>query len=209
MKKSTLLAGLWVLALGSTAQVNDRGTVHLAIGIAGGGHATRYQQTILGVVRTTNDGAATAAIPIEVGYGLGNRFSLGLLLEPGVYLDSTETESNALTTFAIQPRFHLINGDRFTWMISAQLGSTRLKYDVDEPGNVSRAIYRGGYFGLSSGVGFYFTDHLGLALQLRYMATSMPLREWSVNGTSLDPDLIDAELSTSGVALQASLAFKF
>jgi hypothetical protein len=120
-----------------------------------------------------------------------------------------ETETNTLGMFAIQPRFYLVNGDRFTWMASLQLGSTRLKYGVNEPGNVSSAIYRGSYFGLSSGVGFYFTDHIGLQLHLRYAATSMPLREWTFNGTSLDPDLIHAKLSTSGVALQASLAFKF
>ncbi|MBL7952321.1 MAG: outer membrane beta-barrel protein [Flavobacteriales bacterium] len=191
------------------AQVNEKGAVHLAAGIAVGGHATRYEQSFLGVVQTTNDGAATTTLPIEFGYGLGGRFSLGLLLEPGLYLDSVESESNTLTTFAIQPRFYLVNGDRFTWMASMQLGSTRLKYDVSEPGNVSSAVYRGAHFGLSSGVGFYFTDRIGLNVQLRYMATTMPLRDWSWNGTSLDPDLIDAKLSTSGLAVQASLAFKF
>lgn len=197
------------IASASMAQVNEKGTIHLSAGVAAGGHTTRYEQSVLGFVQKSDDGAATMTFPIEASYGLGGRFSLGLLLEPGVYLDSTETESNALAVFALQPRFYLINGDRFTWMASVQLGSARLKYDVDEPGNVSRAVYRGNYFGLSSGVGFYFSDRIGLNLHVRYMATAMPLRDWSLNGTGLDPDLLDAKLSTSGVALQASLAFKF
>lgn len=190
------------------AQVNEKGTIHLAAGFAAGGHTTRYEQSFLGVVRTNTDGAATTTFPIEIGYGFGGRFSLGLLMEPGLYLDSVENESNTLGTFALQPRFYLVNSDRFAWMASIQVGSTRLKYDVSEPGNVTSAVYRGGYFGLSSGVGFYFGDHVGLNLHLRYMATSMPLRAWELNGLALDPDLIDAKLSTGGVAVQASLAFK-
>lgn len=207
--RSLQLATAFLIVTGAVAQVNEKGAIHLSIGISAGGHATHYEQSILGFVQKNDDGAATATFPIEASYGLGGRFSVGLLLEPGVYLDSTETESNALAMVAIQPRFYLINKDRFLWMASVQLGSARLKYDVDEPGNVSRAIYRGSYFGLSSGVGFYFTDHIGINLQLRYLAAAMPLREWSINGTDLDPDLIDAKLSTSGVAVQASLAFKF
>lgn len=195
--------------LSATAQVNEKGAIHLSAGLALGGHATHYEQTILGFVQTTDDGAATTTFPIEFGYGLGGRFSLGLLLEPGAYLDSTASESNALVCLALQPRFYLVNGERFTWMASAQIGSARLKYDVDQPGQVSNALYQGGLFGFSSGVGFYFTDHIGLNLQVRYMATTMPLKEWSLNGFSLDPDLLDAKLSTQGVALQASLAFKF
>lgn len=194
---------------GLVAQVNDKGTFHVSIGIAAGGHGTTYETTILGVVTTENDGAATVTYPIEVSYGLGKRFSLGLYLEPGVYLDSSATESNGLATFGIQPRFYIINNDRFAWMASMQLGSSTLRYDVEEPGNVSEAIYRGTNLSLSTGVGFYFSDLIGLNLQMRYIGTTMPLRKWTVNGTGLDPDLIDATLTTRGVALQASLAFKF
>lgn len=204
-----LLLIILLLVPPALGQVNQKGDVHLSIGLAAGGHATRYETTFLGFVQVNNDGAATSTIPIEVGYGLGGRFSLGLLIEPGLYLDSTETESNALRLFALQPRFYLVNGERFAWMASLQLGGTGLTYDVDQPGNNSRAIYRGGFVGVSTGIGMYFTDNIGLNLHLRYMSTSMPLREWEVNGVELDPDLINARLSTSGIALQASLAFKF
>ena len=192
-----------------TAQVNDKGTFHVSIGAAAGGHATTYETTVLGVVNTENDGAATVTYPIELGYGLGERFSLGLYIEPGVYLDSSASESNGLALVGIQPRFYIVNGNRFAWMASLQLGVSALRYDVDEPGNRTEAKYSGTNLGLSTGVGFYFTDNIGLNLQLRYVGTTMPLRSWSVNGVDFDPDLIDATLTTRGAAVQASLAFKF
>lgn len=191
------------------AQVNDKGTFHASIGIAAGGHATTYETTILGFVNTENDGAATVTYPIELGYGLGKRFSLGLYIEPGVYLDSSASESNGLVLIGIQPRFYIVNGNRFAWMASLQLGAAALRYDVDELGSKTEAKYRGTNLGLSTGVGFYFTDNIGLNLQVRYVGTAMPLRSWSLNGVDFDPDLIDAKLSTRGAAVQASLAFKF
>lgn len=191
------------------AQINDKGTFHASIGVAAGGHATHYEQTVLGTIRSNDDGAATVTYPIEFSYGLGRRFSLGLYVEPGVYLDSSASESNGLAMIGIQPRFYIINNDRFAWMASMQLGSSALRHDVDEPGNVSEAIYRGTTLGLSTGVGFYFSDLVGLNLQVRYIGTTMPLRELTLNGTEFDPDLIDATLTTRGVAFQASLAFKF
>lgn len=212
MIKRIAITSVTLLALGTAdlvAQVNDKGTFHASVGIAAGGHVTTYETSLLGVVNSENDGAATVTYPIELGYGLGERFSLGLYIEPGVYLDSSASESNGLTLVGIQPRFYIVNGDRFAWMASLHLGVSALRYDVDEPGNRTEAKYSGANLGLSTGVGYYFSDHIGLNLQLRYVGTTMPLRSWSVNGVDFDPDLIDAKLTTRGVALQASLAFKF
>ena len=182
---ATFLLGF--TATRSVAQVNDKGTFHASIGVAAGAHATEYEQSIVGVVRRDQDGAATVTYPIELGYGSGKRFSLGLCLEPGVYLDSSASGSNGLVSIGIQPRFYIINADRFAWMASVHLGSSALRYDVKEPGNVSDARYRGANFGISTGVGFYFGEHFGLNILARYIGTRMPLREWTVNGTELDP----------------------
>jgi len=212
MDQRTRIATFTLLAFSlssAVAQVNDKGTFHASLGIAAGGHATTYETKILGLVQTEDDGAVTVTYPIELGYGLGKRFSLGLYIEPGVYLDSSASESNGLVLLGIQPRFYLVNSNRFAWMASLQLGTSALRYDVDEPGNSTKAKYSGTNVGLSTGVGFYFTDHIGLNLHLRYVGTVMPLRSWSLNGVALDPDLIDAKLTTRGAAVQASLAFKF
>lgn len=191
------------------AQVNEKGDLHLSLGLVAGVHATEYRTSFLGFSDVQNDAAVTSTIPIEAGYSLGGRFSLGILIEPGLYLDSTETESNALRIYAVQPRFFLVNGRRVAWLASAQFGTAILTYDVDVPGNVSRTIYRGGFWGLSTGMGAYFSDHIGLNLQLRYMATTMPARDAEINGQPFDLSVFNAELRTSGLALQASLAFTF
>jgi len=102
--------------------------------------------------------------PIQLGYGLAKWFSLGLLFEPGNYLDPNAVRANGVVTLALEPRFYLVNKDRFAWMASLQLGGSTLR--IDEQGlTKDQAVYRGRSFGLSTGVGFYFSDHIGLQLQ--------------------------------------------
>jgi hypothetical protein len=208
MKRILASIGLCLCHLLGSAQVNDKGTFHAAVGIAGGAHATTYEQHFL-ITTTTEDGAATVTYPIELGFGLARVFSLGLLLEPGTYLDSLATESNRLLTLAIQPRFYLVNHDRFAWMASLQLGTSALRYQVEEGAIRYSSNYRGGHFGLSTGLGMYFGERVGIDLHLRYMATSMDIKDHEVNGQQVDLALWSANLSTRGVAVQASLAFKF
>ncbi|MEO8588344.1 MAG: hypothetical protein ABI432_03160 [Flavobacteriales bacterium] len=202
-----------VLSTSACAQYNTKGTVHVALGIAGGAHTTEYETTthILGiaVTDTEEDGAATFTVPIEGSYAFANAFSLGLYFEPGSYLDSSATESNALMLLGIQPRFYLVNSEHFAWMASLQLGMSALRIDRSELGAESSARYAGGNFGISTGVGFLFSDHFGIQVQARYMATNMPLKEYEVNGASIALDDFDAVLRTRGVAMQASATFKF
>ncbi|MCB0769090.1 MAG: hypothetical protein KDC00_01645 [Flavobacteriales bacterium] len=194
------------------AQYNDKGTVHLAVGPSFGIHSTRYEQRIVisgaEFPETTNDGAATITYPIQVGYGFSRLFSLGLLIEPGSYLDSNATRSNSLIIYGVEPRFHVVNKDRFAWMVGGQFGGSSLT--IQEQGqNVSEAKYSGSLFGLDTGVAFLFTEHFGLQIHLRYLATRMPLKDFSLSGSSIVLSNFEAELNTSGVALQTSLAFRF
>lgn len=205
------------MPLCAVAQINQKGTFHLGFGVSMGGHATQYVQNttinIFGVPVTTrteeNDGAATVLFPIDIQYGIAKPVSLGLFVEPGSYLDSSNTRSNGLVLFGFQPRAYIINHDRFTWMGSVQVGSAGLRIKETENGRNTEALYRGPFFGLSSGVGFYFSDHIGLQLHARYMSTSFDLKEYQQNGTSIDLSAVDAELNTTGFALQASLALRF
>lgn len=197
----------------ANAQFNQKGTVHLSLGLAAGAHGTEYEQKVrvLGAwfSDTENDGAATVTFPIEVGVGLGNAISLGLYIEPGSYLDSSATESNGLALVGLQPRFYLVNKDRFAWLGSLQLGAGTLRIERDEPGVESSARYAGGNLGLGTGVVFQFTDLIGLQLHLRYMSTSLKLRDYTLNGQDVALDDFEATLRTRGVALQASLGFRF
>jgi len=214
--RSLCLAASLAVVAGFTplsAQVNDKGTIHLGLGLAFGAHATSYETTVrifgVNVNQTETDGAATVTVPIEFGVGLSKAISLGLYLEPGRYLDSSATESNGMVMLGLQPRFYLVNRDAFAWLASVQLGVSALGIERDEPGAQTTARYSGGNFGLGTGFVFQFTDLIGLQLHLRYMATNMPLRSYEINGNSISLDDFDATLRTGGVALQASLGFRF
>ncbi len=213
MNKSLLFLAALVSSTAAHAQYNDKGTFHVAIGLAAGAHGTQYEQTIriLGIpfTDTQTDGAATVTVPIELDYGFAKVFSLGLYVEPGVYLDSNATESNNLLLAGMQPRFYLINGDRFALMASLQFGASRLNIERNEDGAKTDARYGGGHFGLGAGAVFQFSDHVGLQLHLRYVGTSMTLRTYELNGQDVSLDDFDATLVTRGVAIQTSLAFRF
>jgi len=159
--------------------------------------------------KTTDSHAATVTFPIQVGVGLADFFSLGAFLEPGSYLDSSVTHSNSIVLYGVEPRFYLVNKEHFAWLAGLQLGGSTLHITGSQGRDKTDARYSGSAFGLSTGVVFQFTDLIGLQLHLRYMAANMPLRQYSVNGNSVSQKDFDAVLHTNGVALQASLGFRF
>lgn len=209
----SILLVLVLHAVPALAQYNRSGVVHLSAGLGLGAHATEYEQTIriLGfpITSRSSDGAATVSVPIELGVGLADPFSLGLYLEPGVYLDSNATESNNYTLLGMQPRFYLVNNDAFALMGSLRLGLSALRIERDEPLVKSSANYSGGHVGLGLGTWIGFGSTVGLNLHLFYMATNMPLRRYELNGQQLSLTDFEARLRTRGVVLQASLAFRF
>ncbi|MBK7944975.1 MAG: outer membrane beta-barrel protein [Flavobacteriales bacterium] len=82
--KRLLFASLFLFAGSANAQYNQKGMVHLGLGLSLGAHATELESrfTLFGitVTDTETDGAATTSIPIQVGYSIGNRFSLEVQL---------------------------------------------------------------------------------------------------------------------------------
>lgn len=208
-----LLLGVVAGGPAAMSQYNDKGTFHASIGMALGAHATEYEQTItvfnIPFVTRTTDGAATFTVPVEAHYGIAKIFSLGLSLEPGIYADSSATRRNGLFALSLQPRFYIINKDRFTWTGSLYLGTSRLRIDDTTNGVSTSAEYRGGQFGLGTSVIFAFSDMVGLQLGLRSLSTTMPLRSYEANGQSLSSDQFKAELKTRGALLQAGLCFRF
>ena len=210
--KLFLVTFVVLLSHGLLAQFNDRGSFHIALGVASGVHGTEYETRYnfagIEIASDTTGGAVTVTYPIQLSYGFARVFSLGLIIEPGSYLDSNATRSNSLVVYGIEPRFYIVNKDRFAWMASFQFGGSHLKIEDQGP-TVGEATYVGTNFGLGSGVAFLFTDHFGIQLHLRYLSTRMPLTEYAESGTSVALTNYEAELRTKGVALQASLAYKF
>ncbi len=208
MKQLIALAALLLSTLLS-AQYNEKGSVHLSIGGNLGAHATEYDQTvtILGVpVRQTSTGAAvTATLPIEVQFGIAPRFSLGLYGEFGRYVDSVETKKNSTAMMGLSPRFYLVNGEHFAWMLGLHLGATALHIDDVNGLGSPKSKFSGSHFGISTGVGFLFGETVGLQLQLRYLAHQLPLREYELFDRVLNSKLYDADLKVRGIGVQLAL----
>ncbi len=219
MRHHILVIALLVLPAALVGQVNRKGAFQISLGTAIGAHHTQYISTqtvaipILGgtydVKQENDDGAATLLFPIEVQYGLAKPVSIGLFLEPGSYLDSNNTRSNSLVLFGVQPRGYIINHDRFCWFASLQIGSSTLKITDNDGGARTESTYSGPFFGLGSGVTFMLGEHFGLQGHLRYMGSALQLKEYASNGGSVALSGFSAELNTTGMALQAGVAYRF
>ena len=211
--RTTLLVPAFFLIQVLSAQVNDKGTLHLALGACAGVHGTHFEQTIVlfGLPITTKetDGAATITYPIEVHYGLAKVFSLGVYVEPGSYLDSNATRSNTLSLFGIHPRFYVVNNERFAWTAGLQFGSTSLTIEDSDPDGPFTNVFKGPHVALSTGVLFFFGEHVGLQVRGRFLNTNFSLKEWESNGVSQSLENYSSNLTTNGFTLSASLAFRF
>ena len=213
---------LWfsmVLSMGAIcAQFNEPGRVHISLGGAFGAHATNYKTeqhfnffgNHITVDSTTTGGAVSLTVPIELDFGVARFMSLGLYVEPGSYLDSSATESNSIVLAGIQPKFYLLNKDRFALLAALQLGAAGLHIEREEDnGFNSDARYAGLQWGVGTGVAVGFGDHFGMRFMVRYLATNMALRGYEVNGDGVDLDNYEARLKTGGVLFQISLAARF
>lgn len=201
--------------IGSTsAQMNDVGTFNIAAGIGLGVHGTIYQNTItLGGFTVTDeeeDGAITVTVPIDVQFGIARPVSIGLYLEPGAYLDSNATRTNALFMAGIKPRFYLVQSGDVAWTMDARIGMNFLDInDTDDSLRKLKTKYTGPHFGIGTGVGAYFGGVVGVNVGLTWIRSSFDLKEYTIDEVPQDLDTFQAELETSGVELSIQLAFRF
>ena len=197
-----------VIGLAAQAQSHTKGTVQICLGASLGVHATHYEQsyTLFGLKfsDSDDDGAATSTFPIEFHYGLADRFSLGLYIEPGRYLDSADSNPNSVIAFGLTPRFYILNKDRFNWTGILDIGAGGLQ--IEDKDQTVKDYYAGMHFRLGTGVSFYFGDHFGLQLFCKYAAYSLKWRD-------RDPDIglgdFEAKLTTSGFHFGGGLTVKF
>ena len=211
---------LMALSLGAlptwlVAQYNSKGTFHASIGTAIGAHGIAYDETIklnefglpFEYSQSSTGGAATTTVPIELGVGLGRVFSLGVFVEPGAYVDSSGSNaSNAIVLVGLQPRFYLVNRDRFAWMASLQVGASGLRIQRKIDDVAEDAGFSGGIFGLGTGVGVKLADVVGLQFHLRYLGSVMDLRARELDGIST-MDIYTSRIGSAGVLAQLGLAF--
>jgi len=195
--------------------MNDKGTVNITAGVGLGIHGTIYQQTtsLLGIKTTEEeeDGAVTVTVPIDVQFGLFRPLSLGIYVEPGAYLDSNATRSNALLIAGVKPQLYLVQDGDFAWYLNGRAGMNFLNIDYQDEQLDERIeeSYSGPHFGVGTGIGTYFGGAFGFNFGLIWMRSSFNLKDLTINNTTQNLEAFEAELETSGVELTAQLAFRF
>ena len=215
MKHVLLLSTALSIACTGYGQVNAKGLFQLGLGASLGAFKTDFVYSavypIVGrVSKSSSDGAATVSFPLDLQAGLSDRFSLGLCLEPGQYIDSADTHPNGFFIFSIEPRFYVLNKDHFAVHINADLGLSALKIRSGE--GTSAQVddsYTGGHFRVGAQAQYYFGKTFGVNFGLKFASHNMKWRNRDPENTVLNSLDYAATLKTGGLQLQLGAQVKF
>lgn len=208
---------LTALSLSSTGfgQVNAKGRFQLGLGAGLGVFKTKFENSFAlpGIARVSNtseDGAATVSYPLDLQAGLSGRFSLGLCLEPGQYIDSAGTHPNAFFILSIEPRFYVLNKEHFAIHLNADLGISALRIRTGEGTSAEfDDSYAGGHFRFGAQAQYYFGKTFGMNFGVKFASHNMKWRDRDPENPLLDQIDYQAELKTSGVQFQLGAQVKF
>jgi hypothetical protein len=196
------------------AQVNSAGRVQIGLGASGGIHATEFENSFsfFGVAfkNSSTDAAATVSYPVDFHVGISNRFSLGLCVETGSYIDSAGTRPNAFLVIAFCPRFYAINKERLALLFNLDAGISGLRIgDVQSGLKKYDDSYAGGHFGLGTQFQYYFGRTFGLNVGAKYTANYLKWRDRDPEDPFLKDASYEALLKTSGIQFQFGAQVKF
>lgn len=197
----------------ASAQVNGKGVLQFGLGVSLGAHATHFTNEIayagLYTKDDDRDGAVTVTVPIDAQYGLSDRFSIGLCIEPGSYLDSAGTHPNQLFLLSLSPRYYAVNKEHFALFFNADFGFSHLRIgDVVEGTKRYDDDYAGGHFRLGTQAQWYFGNTFGINVGLKYAANSFKWKDRDPHDPVFDVVHYSAKLKTSGVQFQVGLQVK-
>lgn len=214
ISRSIVLVAAWLTTvLVLRAQGNAPGRLHVGFGSATS--LLRVESSQMrsfeeaAVVRKQRYLASTVTWPVEIGVGVSSMMSMGLYGEFGRFRDTSAFTANRFSVVGFQPRVHVVNEDWFTWMVSARLGWCQLQVDRQVAQVIIQERYQGLQASLGTGVAFYVIDEVGLQLHCHLQSNRMALRELNVDGFVVNIDRGSDVHRLWGMALQASLAFRF
>lgn len=211
MNRITLLSARVLTPFLLQGQAHQQGTFQIGVGASFGIHATHYEQSYkyqfagqtIEFSDENDDGAATTTFPIEVHFGLAERFSLGLYGEPGTYLDSADEHPNRIFLIGLSPRYYIVNNDNFYWYAGLDVGAGALR--ISDKDETFTDTYAGGHFRLGSGVAWFFGDLFGINLFAKYGAYNL---KWRDREPDPNVDNFEAMLKTSGFHIGLGLQVK-
>jgi hypothetical protein len=212
--KKIILSIVAVLAFGfSNAQSNQKGTMHLNVmgGFLVGSASDQGDEAGSEKIKYTAGGAGFG---LNFQYGIAESFSAGIGLEYGTavltYKDATYSEfagdpSRTLLKVNLSGRYYFVNDEKFNVYAGPSVGFTSGKdktvLGVDFGGDKTK--YSGLNYGINAGGNYYFTDIVGVIVNLGYEGSSLKSKQ-TFEGTEFT-----GKSTLGGVKVMAGLALKF
>lgn len=203
----------------STQAFSQKGEFQIRGGVGLAVYGTRSEFIFdffgLKIYQTEEDGAATVHVPLELRYGITNRFNAGLDIKFGSYLydpDSAKGKSNRFLVIGPHAEFNLIAKENFRWYLGAGFNWAALELQEDKNEIISTRYiskYAGGGVRLNSGILWFFTHPLGLHFNIAFDSHAFKLKNYSVNGNEVSLDDIEGKLTVKGADIVLGLVFRF
>ncbi|MBC5836064.1 outer membrane beta-barrel protein [Flavobacterium sp. F372] len=215
--KKVLLSAVAVLAFTfGNAQSNQKGTMHVNV-IGGFLSGSGTQQDDEAGSTETKFSATGAQFGANFQYGLAESFSAGIGLEVGTSIltpkdynfeDYGYTKDFTLSTFKVNlsGRYYFVNKDNFNVYAGPSVGFTSGKdktaYGFDY-GTAEKTKFSGLNYGVNAGGNYYFTDVVGVIVNLGYEGNSLKSKQ-TEDGTEHT-----GKTNIGGIKVMAGLALKF
>ncbi|MFN3918219.1 MAG: hypothetical protein ACK4K0_10800 [Flavobacteriales bacterium] len=205
--KLIFIALTFSITFSSIAQMHEKGTFQAKFGYGNSVYGTLTTTTLktnnTSFSSTDTSGAVTSHFPIELKYGLGDRFSIGLYGRFGRYLYDTadvKAKENKFSAFGIATEFYAVNKEK--WNLYFNLGFHTVNLMVIEKPNplvTTEGKYKG--TGIKAGIGtnIMLFKPVALNFNLGYDGNNLNLKEYYVNQNKQDLSNIDVNLVTKGV----------
>lgn len=213
--KKIILSIVTILAFGfSNAQSNQKGTMHLNVmgGFLAGSATSEYDVEGAEKDKYTANGAGFG---VNFQYGLAESFSAGIGIEYGTavltpknvdYTDGFVSDPS-LTMFKVNlsGRYYFVNSEKFNVYAGPSVGFTSGKdktvLGVDFGGEKTK--YSGLNYGVNVGGNYYFTDIVGVIVNLGYEGNSLKGK------VTQEGEELKSTNTIGGVKVMAGLALKF
>ncbi len=212
--KKVLFTAIAVFGLTfANAQSNKQGSMHINVmgGFLSGSATSKADESGSEKFKYTASGAQFGA---NFQYGLAESFSAGIGLEIGTAIltpkdftyDYTYTDPSISTLKVnLSGRYYILNNDKFNVYAGPSVGFTSGKdktvLGVDFGGEKTK--YSGLNYGVNAGGNYYFTDIVGVILNLGYEGSSLKAKQ-SVDGVEFT-----GKETLGGIKVMAGLALKF
>jgi len=216
MKKMTLLVSTVLLTVAAFAQKPHEIQIRAGYGLAAYKTDVNFSYEANGIKLSTDttDGAAAAAVPIEIRYQFMDRFNAGLDLKFGSYLYAPEDEagkSNKFTIIGIGAEFLLVDAEGTRIYAGLGVNSGRLemkeeKLDFFTGVYTETAKWSGPGYKLNLGICHYFADGpVALNFNLGYDSHNFNLDSVTRGGTDFDLTNFDGNLKLGGIEANIGL----